>query len=88
MSITPWNLRKESGNLGIELSADDIFDFVGAPDDYFLFGAKLNYLHKFFSIELRADNLLNTSYRSYTDRLRCFAYARGRNFSLIFGIDF
>ncbi len=75
-------------NGGVEVSPDAIFDFMLPPDDYFLLGTKLNYNHDFLSFELRADNLLNTSYRSYTDRLRYFSDAPGINFSLTVGAEF
>jgi len=75
-------------NGSVEVSPDEIFDFMRPPDDFFLFGAKLSYQHHALSIELKADNLFNTSYRSYTDRLRYFSDAPGRNFSLTVGMEF
>ena len=76
----------QNGN--VEVNPSEIFDFMAAPDDFFLLGAKVGFDHNFLNIELKADNLLNTAYRSYTDRLRYFSDAPGRNFSLTVGLDF
>jgi len=75
-------------NGGVEVSPDKIFDFMPPPDDYFLVGGKISYKHQLLNVVLQVDNLLHTSYRSYTDRLRYFADAPGRNFSLTVGVDF
>jgi len=75
-------------NGGLEIDPDDIFDFMSPPEDFFLVGADLHYNYKLISIDLSVDNLLNTAFRSYTDRLRYFSDAPGRNFSVTVGIDF
>lgn len=75
-------------NGAVEIDPDVIFDFVSPPEDYFLIGTHLSYNHKLLSIKLSADNLLNTAFRSYTDRLRYFADAPGRNLSLSVNLDF
>jgi len=75
-------------NGGVEINPNEIFDFMLPPDDYFLLGAELNYDHDFLSFTLSADNLFNTSFRSYTDRLRYFSDSPGRNFSLTIGLEF
>ncbi len=75
-------------NGGAEFAQNEIFDFMDVPSDYLLIGANLSYQQKRLKIEFRADNILNTSYRSYTDRLRYFGDAVGRNFSLTAGIEF
>ncbi len=75
-------------NGGAEVSQDEIFDFMAVPNDYFLMGGKVSYHVKSINVELIVDNLLNTTYRSYTDRLRYFSDAPGRNFTLTLGIDF
>ncbi len=61
------------------------FDIIAAPDGYFLadFGVRTSI--KQFEINFQVKNLLNTSYRNYTDRLRYFADAVGRNFILSVG---
>lgn len=78
----------EFQNGGVEFPQDQIFDFIQPPDAYFLFGGKLSYDHSLFYAELRVDNLFDTTYRSYTDRLRYFADAPGRNVGLTIGVEF
>jgi len=66
------------------ISNDRIFDFMAAPDGYFLTGisAGLNLKSEKirYDIRLSADNLFNASYREYTNRFRYFADEPGRNF--------
>ena len=73
---------------GVEINPSEIFDFMPAPKDYLLFGARVAFEHRSFNAELKIDNLLNSSYRPYTDRLRYFADAPGRNLSITVGIQF
>lgn len=66
------------------ISNDRIFDFMAAPDGYFLTGgsAGLNLKSEKirYDIRLSADNLFNAAYREYTNRFRYFADEPGRNF--------
>jgi iron complex outermembrane receptor protein len=61
-------------------------DFLSPPDDYFLLGLQVgtNYEWKEsnLKISLRAENLLDTTYRDYLNRLRYFADENGINVSL------
>lgn len=61
-------------------------DFMPTPDAYFLLGARLetnfNIKEQQFYISLQGQNLLNTSYRNYLNRLRYFADDIGRNFTI------
>ena len=66
----------------------DIFDFMPPPDNYFLVGAKINFKQKAWSATAKIDNLLNTNYRNYTDRLRYYADAPGRNLSFSLNYKF
>lgn len=75
-------------NGGVVVNPDEIFDFTSPPSDFFLVGAQLGYSYKTLSTELKVDNLFNTAYRSYTDRLRYFSDAPGRSFILTLGINF
>ena len=59
----------------------DIFDFMEVPNSYFLLGTEVGYNRKHWNVEIKVNNLLNTSYRINTDRLRYFANAPGRNIS-------
>lgn len=66
--------------------SDDTFDFAPAPNAYVLLnssmGVKLPLKERELSISLEGQNLLDTSYRSYMNRLRYFADEPGRNFVL------
>jgi len=67
-----------------DLFANDrsIFDFLPAPDDYLLVDFVCSADYKPFSFLFKVENVLNTSYRNYTDRLRYFADDTGINFNL------
>lgn len=61
-------------------------DFAPPPEGYFLMNAEISAEFKLkkqeFRIYLIADNLLNTSYRDYLNRLRYYADDMGRNIQL------
>ncbi len=61
-------------------------DFLAPPNAYFLLGAEANTSFKFtnnmLDVGLRAENLLNTVYRDYLNRMRYFANDLGINVSL------
>lgn len=61
-------------------------DFTAVPDAYELFGAKIAADVRIgknkFRLTLRGDNLLDTAYRDYLNRLRYFADDTGRNVSV------
>lgn len=65
-----------------------IFDFMAPPADYLLLAAKLGFHKKKWKAQIKVNNLLNISYRSYTNRLRYFANAPGRNFLFSFQYKF
>ncbi len=80
-------------NCAFELNSQYVFqqknllisqDFAPAPDAYFLLGAQLsghvNLNNTRLKLFLRGENLLNTRYRDYLNRLRYFADDLGRNF--------
>lgn len=71
-----------------EVAPDQIFDFMAVPQDFVLFGAGVSYELGGLNVTVRADNLFNLSYRRYTDRLRYFSDAQGRNIALAIGYDF
>ena len=62
------------------------FDFMAAPDAYSLVNAELGFSKEIgdssLDFRLGVQNLLNTSYRDYTNRLRDFADDIGRNFTI------
>lgn len=61
-------------------------DIMAPPGDYFLIGSKVSTSFDFskssLKLSLRVQNLLNTQYRDYLNRLRYFADEVGRNFIL------
>lgn len=61
-------------------------DFIPAPDAYLLLGTKISIekqiQKKRMHFYLQVDNLLNTRYRDYLNRLRYFANEQGRNIVL------
>ena len=62
------------------------FDFMAAPDGYFLWnvavGLSVKKKRVQYDIRLASDNTLNQSYREYTNRFRYYADDPGRNISL------
>lgn len=79
--ITPAALMESRGEATeIFASAENGFDFMAAPDGYFLLNLSSSIEMGKFTYRLGVRNLLNTSYRDYTNRLRYFADEPGRNF--------
>ncbi len=81
-----WNAPEviEPENFGsgdAEVNPNQIFDFMLPPDDYLLVGSKIKFNQKKWTAQFQVNNLLKSSYRVYTDRLRYFADSPGRNFS-------
>lgn len=58
------------------------FDFKEAPDGYFLLSLQSELNIRQWVVGIRINNLLNTTYREYTDLLRYFADQPGINFQL------
>jgi iron complex outermembrane receptor protein len=60
------------------------FDFMAPPSGYFLWnvaaGLSLRSGKKKYDFRIASENLLNTSYREYTNRFRYYADDLGRNF--------
>jgi iron complex outermembrane recepter protein len=85
--ITPAEM-KEAIDSDINLFEEDPsnFDFMAAPDGYLLLNIAAGYSMPAgkgrCDFRLSADNLLNTKYREYTNRLKYFADDIGRNVSL------
>ena len=63
-----------------------ILTIVLPPDDYFLIGLQVGtnfeWQESSLKVSLRAENLMNTTYRDYLNRLRYFADENGINVSL------
>lgn len=69
-----------------EYEGTKVFDFAPAPDGYVLLNAEVGMRFplrdRMLSVALEGENLLNTSYRVYMNRLRYFADEPGMNFML------
>lgn len=63
-----------------------IYDFMEAPPSYFLLnmatGISIPAKQNRVDLRVGVDNVLNTSYREYSNRLRYYADDLGRNFSI------
>ncbi|MEM8509731.1 MAG: TonB-dependent receptor [Bacteroidota bacterium] len=66
------------GSADVTLDSE-IFDVLDPPEGYFLLDLAWNFRLKNFSGSIAAQNLLNTSFRSYLNDLRYFADEPGRN---------
>jgi iron complex outermembrane receptor protein len=86
-TATQWNAPPviepiEFQNNNAEVDPDEFFDYMSPPDAFFLVGGKVAFHKKHWNFEVSVQNLLNTPYRLYTDRLRYFADSPGRNISV------
>ncbi|MEQ8627849.1 TonB-dependent receptor [Ekhidna sp.] len=64
------------------------FDFLTSPEAFFLINASLKYERDNLTARIAGENLLNTSYRRYTDQSRYFADDLGINFKLFLSYSF
>ncbi|NME68544.1 TonB-dependent receptor [Flammeovirga aprica] len=64
----------------------EIFDFMSAPEGYFLLDASFGFKVNQLSANLSVQNVFNTSYRNYLNQFRYFADDMGRNF--LFSINY
>lgn len=62
------------------------FDFMEAPPDYFLLNFSMGISHNLgasrIDFSVGVDNVLNTRYREFTNRMKYYADDLGRNFTL------
>lgn len=69
-----------------EYEGNNVFDFAPAPDGYVLANSEIGVTFPLkdhtLSVAFEAENILNTSYRVYMNRLRYFADEPGTNFML------
>jgi len=82
-TIRPENLI--DGSIPLNPNAE-IFDFVAAPDGYFLLDFSWRVKWKQFQAGLTVTNLFNTSYRNYLNQLRYFADDPGIN--ILFNLSY
>ncbi|MFM7858593.1 MAG: hypothetical protein ACKO96_43400, partial [Flammeovirgaceae bacterium] len=92
-TITPRQFL-EAFEQGVDLFANDKrnFDFMDAPAAYWLVNLSTGFSVRSqkvkYDFRLSADNLFNTTYRNYTNRLRYFANELGSNFSVLLKCTF
>ncbi len=88
-------------NLKIELRAKHVFkqnqipegqEFLAAPDAYWLLNPSLEtefkLFNKNFKLNIQLDNMLNTRYRDYLNRLRYFADEEGLSLNIKLKMNF
>ncbi len=67
----------------MQTNTQGIIELLPAPEGYTLFnmGISQNITHKHWKclVSVEIENLLNTRYREYLDRLRFYSDAMGRN---------
>lgn len=79
---------------GIDLFENDTtnFDFVDSPDGYFLAsfttGISKPFLKSKLDFRITVENLTNTAYREYSNRMRYYADEIGRNLSVALKYSF
>lgn len=83
ISVKEINEAHNEGRDPLEGNSDN-FDFMKSPEGYFLWNASAGISVKNektqYDFRIGSDNLLNTSYREYTNRFRYYADDLGRNF--------
>lgn len=78
---------QEAAEQNVNLFADgNNFDFQSAPQGYWLWNAAIGFSAKTgdsrLDFRVACENMLNTTYREYTNRFRYYADDLGRNFML------
>ncbi|AWX46002.1 hypothetical protein HME9304_03034 [Flagellimonas maritima] len=66
----------------------EIFDFIDAPEGYFLLDLRWSFKWKNLNGSITAQNLLNTGYRDYLNEMRYFADEPGRNILFVLNYTF
>jgi iron complex outermembrane recepter protein len=91
ISISEILEAKENGEDILENNYQN-FDFVESPDAYFLTtlsaGVSKSISQSRFEVRLSVDNLANTAYREYANRMRYYADDLGRNISIALKYSF
>ena len=83
--ITPQQIV-ESPEVPFE--QNETFDLKEAPDGFFLLSSSIEYKKNNVQFRIKGENLLNTSYRRYTDFLRYYADDPGINFAAYVSYQF
>ena len=87
--VTPDELVESysTGNEVVGLDQKN-FDFMEAPEGYFLMNVNAAVTFKRFEGQLNFTNVLNTNYRDYTNLMRYYADEKGFNVSLSLKMQF
>lgn len=72
----------------VAFDRSETFDFLKAPDAFFLLNSSVRYSSGNLSVKLQGQNVLNSSYRRYTDNLRYYADDQGVNIGLFAAFKF
>jgi iron complex outermembrane receptor protein len=86
--VSPSSFASMSSQEQQELLQQGNFDFMEAPDGYFLLGMGMQATYKRLTTALKVENLTNTMYRDYLNRWRYYANDLGRNFILQINYQF
>ena len=78
ITIEEINTANQNGR-NLFINDQSNFDFVAAPDGYVLLGLNVQTTFNQFIIGLELSNLLNQTYREYTNSMRYFADEMGIN---------
>ena len=85
-------IEAKENNVDLFETDKSVFDFMQAPSTYgllnFALGFSVNAKPSKIDFRLAVENLLDQSYREYTNRFRYFADDRGRNFMLSIQFNF
>lgn len=81
-------LEADQNDEDLFVQDDADYDILPPPDGYLLLNLAWSGQINRVTVGAQVTNLLNTSYRNYTDRLRYFADEMGRNFLLSVKYDF
>ena len=85
-SVIPAETFADSEEITFDRSG--IFDFLSSPEAFFLMNAAVKYQKKNMTAKLAGENILNTSYRRYTDQSRYFADDLGINLKFFLSYSF
>ncbi len=70
------------------INTGETFDFRPAPNGYLLLNAGVGYAFGSLNTKLEIQNLLNSSFRGYTDQISYFADDLGINVRILFAYEF
>lgn len=85
-------LAANEGDVDLFENEKTVFDFLAPPSGYVILGVsagfKIPLKGNDLSVFVSAENIMNTEYRDYLNRLRYYAADMGRNFSLKLNYNF